>query len=100
MTGEGWGWLNPPFAKIAPWAKKCLHAMWKGADIAFLVPAAVGRNWFAQTIWNEPGVKVIFLNGRPSFDGKAPYIKDVMIVLFQGSFKKTPFAVEVWRWQK
>lgn len=100
MCGDGWGWLNPPFKRIGKWAAKCLNAMWKGADIAFLVPAAVGSNWFRDYIWDQPGVKVIYLNGRPSFDGKAGYPKDCMLVLFMGSFKDAPFSTEIWTWKE
>ena len=39
-------WLNPPFTFIKPWVSKCLEESRKGANIAFLVPAAVGSKWF------------------------------------------------------
>lgn len=81
--------------------------MHKGADIAFLVPAAVGSNWFRDYIWGEPGVTVLYLNGRPSFDGKNPYPKDCMLVLFHGSIYKThsrygnlSFQSDVWTWKE
>ncbi len=38
-----WGWLNPPFSKIGPWAKRCAETKRAGGSMAFLVPAAVGR---------------------------------------------------------
>jgi hypothetical protein len=99
QTRNGWGWLNPPFEHIALWACMCVSAMFFGADIAFLVPASVGSNWYRDYIHDQPGVKVIFLNGRPSFDGKAGFPKDCMLVLFQGSFKEAPFTTEVWTWK-
>jgi hypothetical protein len=95
-----WGWLNPPFSHIRPWAKKCLQAMWKGADIAFLVPAAVGSNWFRDMIWERSGIEVLYLNGRPSFDGKAGYPKDCMLVLFKGSDVDAPFKTDIWTWKE
>jgi len=102
----GWGWLNPPFSKIGPWAKKCRQAMHKGANIAFLVPAAVGSNWFHHFIWEEKGVRVIYLNGRPCFDPKRPkwgFPKDCMLVLFRGGREDgelLPFSSDVWRWKE
>lgn len=102
---HGWGWLNPPFANIAKWAKACRRAMAMGANIAFLVPASVGSNWFLKYIWEESGVTVIYLNGRPCFDGKAGFPKDCMIVLFQGEdvagqYTRRPFTSEVWTWKE
>lgn len=97
-------WLNPPYADIAPWAMKCsasreaLHSR----RIFFLVPASVGSNWFLESIHKpiasgEWGVKVYFLNGRISFDGKAPYPKDCMLVVFDGASKS---GYDVWSWKE
>lgn len=94
----GWGWLNPPFARIGKWAKKCLAAHKHGAQIAFLVPASVGSNWYRDYIHEQPGVKVLSLNGRPSFDGKAGFPKDAQLVLFDGKSKE-PFSSDVWTWR-
>lgn len=98
LRGE-WGWLNPPFARIGRWARKCVMTHRRGGKIALLVPASVGSNWFLQYIWQEPGVKVIYLNGRPSFDGKAGFPKDCMLVLFLGT-QLRPFESEVWTWKE
>ena len=96
-------WLNPPYAHIAPWAEKCAaschfdmrpsHAK-QNADrrIFFLVPAAVGANWFAQHV--DGKALVVLLNGRISFDGKAPYPKDTILACY--GFKP---GYEVWRWK-
>jgi hypothetical protein len=91
-VGDGWGWLNPPFSQIGPWAARCLGS---GARIAFLVPASVGSNWYRDFIHGQHGVTVFFLNGRISFDGKDPYPKDCMLVLFGGD---QPFSTSVWTW--
>jgi hypothetical protein len=99
----GWGWLNPPFANIGVWAKQCLQAMKNGAHIAFLVPASVGSNWYRDYTHQQPGVTVLFLNGRPSFDGVAGFPKDCMLVLFQGGRRDgelRPFSSEVWTWKE
>ncbi len=93
-----WGWLNPPFNRITPWAHMCRRAMRLGAKIAFLVPASVGSNWYRDHIHNRYGVKVLFLNGRPSFDGKAGFPKDCMIVLFNK--EQGDFSIDVWTWKE
>jgi hypothetical protein len=99
---DGWGWLNPPFANISVWAQKCLYAKKKGARIAFLVPASVGSNWYRDYIHQQSGVTVLFLNGRPSFDGKAGFPKDCMLVLFDGSSdcRYDAFTTDVWTWKE
>lgn len=93
-----WGWLNPPFAKIAPWAKKCLAVHKRGGKIALLVPASVGSNWYRDYIHDQSGVTVLFLNGRPKFDGKNGFPKDCMLVLFTGTDSEM-FETDVWTWK-
>lgn len=97
-----WGWLNPPFANIDSWVRKCLMAMKAGAHIAFLVPASVGSNWYKNFIHQRPGVAVLFLNGRPSFDGVAGFPKDCMLVLFDadGRHDHRTFLIDVWTWKE
>ncbi len=85
-----WAWLNPPFANIALWAKKCSES---GIKIAFLVPAAVGSNWFRDYV--DGKALVLLLNGRLSFDGIAPYPKDCILCLYGAE----P-GYEVWDWRK
>jgi phage N-6-adenine-methyltransferase len=84
-------WLNPPFADIRPWAEKCAGYVGHGR-IFFLVPAAVGSNWYAQHVHNR--ALVLLLNGRLSFDGKNPYPKDCLLAVYG----MTP-GYEVWRWR-
>ena len=97
-------WLNPPFADIAPWARKCAASAWwesekskrgpgaaDGRRIFFLVPAAVGSNWLAQHV--DKKALVLLLNGRISFDGKNPYPKDCLLAVYG---LKPDY--EVWRW--
>jgi hypothetical protein len=67
------------------------------AQIVMLVPASVGSQWFWDHIYNEEGVTVWFLKGRPSFDGKGAYPKDCMIVVFDG--KSRDCGMEVWDWR-
>ena len=88
-----WGWLNPPFTAIGPWAKRCAQTAALGGQIAFLVPAAVGSNWYRDYV--DGKARVLALNGRLSFMGGQPYPKDLILALY------APFAggFEVWNWR-
>ena len=97
--GQGWGWLNPPFAQIEPWVAKCLDVASLGGHIAFLVPASVGSNWYRDYIHDQDGVRVLFLNGRIPFMPDKPkwlYPKDCELVLFGTG---EPFQSDVWTWR-
>jgi hypothetical protein len=69
---KGWLWLNPPFRKIAPWARKCLVESEKGARIVMLVPAAVDSDWFEDHVFEKAETR--WLKSRPVF--KCRYTKD------------------------
>jgi phage N-6-adenine-methyltransferase len=92
-------WLNPPYSRIGPWAEKCAKTrsdwMLQGVEgrIFFLVPAAVGSNWFAQYV--DARAAVYLLNGRISFDGLHPFPKDNLLAVYG----PTP-RYEVWSWKK
>jgi phage N-6-adenine-methyltransferase len=95
---DGWGWLNPPFATIAPWAKKCRETKHAGGSIAFLVPAGVGANWFRDHVDGQ--ARVLLLNGRLAFMPDKPtwlYPKDCILCLY--SPRVTP-GYEVWTWKR
>jgi len=97
---DGWCWLNPPYAHIGPWAKKCYEEAQKGCKTALLVPAVVGSNWFRDWIHLKAPV-VCFLNGRLAFIPEKPswgYPKDCMLALFDGSTTgETAYVVWDWR---
>ncbi len=86
--------LNPPFADIAPWVSKCRFESLDGAHILFLVPASVGSDWFARDVWQR--ADVYFLTGRLSFDGKAPYPKDCMLIHYH---PQTNGSCQLWDWR-
>jgi phage N-6-adenine-methyltransferase len=90
FAGPGWAWLNPPFGHIDPWAEKCAAS--RPTNIAFLVPASVGADWFRDHV--DKKALVLALNGRLSFDGIAPYPKDTILALYGMS---PGFAVWNWR---
>jgi phage N-6-adenine-methyltransferase len=74
VTRDGWGWLNPPFAKIEPWTIKCMEAGQLGARIALLVPAGVGANWYRDYV--DGHAHVLALNGRLCFINDWPHTID------------------------
>lgn len=91
--GKGeWAWLNPPFAKIAPWAAKCAASR---ASIALLVPASVGANWWAEHVHQR--ARVLFLRPRISFDGRGPFPKDLALCLYAPGVQT---YYEIWNWKK
>jgi len=86
-------WLNPEFANIAPYAKKCgEESVRRVGRILLLTPASVGAEWFAAYV--EGKALVLPLRPRLSFDGKNPYPKDTMLSVFgvDPGFK-------TWRWK-
>lgn len=93
---EGNLWLNPPYSKIAPWAKRC--ADWYGTGKIFLlVPASVGSEWYANHVENKAW-SIRFLRPRLTFVGhKHPYPKDLMLAIYN------PYSEErwvgSWRWK-
>jgi phage N-6-adenine-methyltransferase len=101
LKPSGDNWLNPPFDRIAPWAKKCADTMRidvipeSRCRIFLLVPAAVGSNWFAEHVYGH--ASILALNGRICFDGKAPYPKDCLLAIYGGGLTEPGFGV--WRWK-
>ncbi len=92
----GLRWLNPPFAKISPWAKKCaLESGSGGQRILLLVPASVGSDWFAEHVY--PFAYVYALQGRLTFEGETdPYPKDCILAAYDGVVT----GFEVWDWRR
>jgi len=88
-------WLNPPFANIEPWARKCEEHMLGGGNVLLLVPASVGALWFANHIANK--ADVYLLTKRVSYDGKSPYPKDCIIAHFH---PESLGKWEAWDWTK
>lgn len=112
-----WGWLNPPFDDIDPWARRCCD-LGDWGHIALLVPAGVGSNWFRDYV--DRHALVLLLNGRLCFiddwehtidpaslkPGKGParfytqaplYPKDCILCLFGPDIVP---GYEVWNWRK
>ena len=87
-------WLNPPFADIAPWARKCYEEVTMQSEIYLLVPASVGTNWFRDWVFQK--AYVMFLSPRLTFEGCSdPYPKDLMLCRYGSN----P-GFECWRWDR
>lgn len=96
LLGEDdWGWLNPEYADIAPWAARCAEVREAGGQIALLVPAGIGANWFREHVHGK--ALVLALNGRLTFEGcTAPYPKDCILALYSPQIAP---GFDVWRWK-
>jgi phage N-6-adenine-methyltransferase len=88
-----WLFLNPPFSNIEPWAEKCAAEMKLGARILFLVPAAIGSNWYWKHV--APNAHVLALRQRISFDGKNSFPKDLLLCVFLAGLK----GFQPWDWK-
>lgn len=85
-------WLDPPFAHIEPWAKKCHES---GSHVLFLVPASTGAKWFIDYVYMK--ALVLFLHPRIPFDITRPkwgFPKDCILAVFG---EKPGF--QTWRWK-
>lgn len=94
-------WLNPPYAHILPWAEKCASEAYRGVVTLFLVPAAVGSNWYCEHVFRH--ARTLLLNGRLTFVGETePYPKDCILGVFDqrlpGFGSVLGPGTEVWRW--
>lgn len=97
-VGDGWGWLNQPFERIEPWARRCWQLRELGGRVAFLVPASVGADWFKKYVHRK--VQVQFLNGRLAFIEGQPkelYPKDCLLCLYA---PERPAGYVVWNWRR
>jgi phage N-6-adenine-methyltransferase len=90
LTGDLW--LNPPYSRIEPWARKCAESTGPQRRIFLLVPASVGANWYQRYVHNV--ARVYFLSGRLTFVGHTTcYIKDCILAVYG-----EPPGYEPWRW--
>lgn len=91
----GWGWLNPPFGDIYPWAEKCWQESRLGAQVALLVPAATGASWWVDHVRGKG--YVTYLQGRITFVGHSiGYPKDLALVLYAPFLHGGSCS---WKWQ-
>lgn len=94
LGGKGFVFLNPPFARIEPWACKLANECarlprWTN----MLVPASVGSNWFQQNVHGKLRFEPI---PRLTFVGETtPYPKDLGIVI--AGYGMTGYGFFDWR---
>lgn len=95
LSSRQWGWLNPEYADIAPWVRKCAEEKECGANIAVLVPASVCTNWWRDYVHDIADVR--FPTGRLTFTGHtASYPKDLALLLY--SRGRVP-GYQPWNWR-
>lgn len=93
-------WLNPPYAHIEPWVRKCERERFSltSGKILVLVPASVGSIWFRDWVWHK--ARVFFLTSRPCFIRNDSYPKDVMLLEYRSPrYRVRPYA-DIWDWKK
>lgn len=74
----GPGWLNPPFAKIGPWADKFVIESRLGFKGVMLTPASVDTIWHRDYVYGK--ARVLFPYPRIQFVGaEDPYPKPLML---------------------
>ena len=97
---QDWGklkgnlWLNPPFARIEPWAEKCARTEYSpDRRILFLVPGSVGSEWYRNYVAEY--AYVLALSPRLTFVGcKDPYPKDCILAIYGHGLH----GFDTWRW--
>lgn len=91
----GWCYCNPPYADIEPWVAKGWIESQSGANIAMLLPASVGSNWWKTYVHNKG--YVLLASPRLTFVGHtSPYPKDLVVVLYTSFGAK---GYETWAWK-
>ena len=86
--------LNPPFGRIKPWARKCMLEARQGARILFLTPASVGSDWFADYIHRH--AYVLALRPRLVFVGESNgFPKDLQLAVYDRGLT----GFDTWKWK-
>ena len=89
-----WAWLNPPYGDLKVWVRAAWGAR-HDANIAMLVPAGVGSNWWRDYVHQK--ALVYLLNGRITFVGQPTcYPKDCCLLLYGRAILP---RYEVWDWR-
>lgn len=59
-------YVNPPYAELEAWMKKCAHEADKGLKIVMLIPFRPHRKWFWPLL---RAAEIVFLNYKVVFKG-------------------------------
>lgn len=90
---KGLLFLNPPYANIRVWAKKCAEEGAKKAHILLLTPASVSTNWFWDYV--QSNAMVYCIQPRIRFVGaKDLYPKDLILSEFGSGLT----GMQRWKW--
>ncbi len=93
LNGTRVAWCNPPFGRIAPWAKKCAEVRRLQRWTLLLVPLG-SQEWAIKHMYGK--AYVLKLRGRVAFVGmQQGFIKDLVIAAY--GFGVTGEAVWDWR---
>lgn len=97
---KGLLWLNPPFQNLADWTARAAAEAGHGANVALLMPAAIGTNYFREWVW--PFARIYALSPRLKFVGHSEsYPKDLVLAHFDGRGNYgVPPGFECWRWDR
>lgn len=86
-------WLNPEFANISPWAKKCAETPTGNDRTIFLFVPLSSANWACEYVHGK--AHVLALNPRITFVGHTQaYPKDMMLAVYG-----PPAGFKAWRWK-
>lgn len=94
LPGVKVAWLNPPFGRIAPWARKC--AEYRDLQRWTLLLAPLGaQDWACQHVWGK--AFVLKLRGRVKFVGESQgFIKDLVLACYGFGLSGEAF----WDWRQ
>jgi phage N-6-adenine-methyltransferase len=117
ISGDAWGWLNPPYDDISPWVQRAARFKQRCKNdrygfvpggVAVLVPSSTGTNWWRDYVHNK--AYVLLLNGRITFLDKmlkpicsqktgkpTPYPKDLALLLYSVHYKP---GYDIWDWKR
>ena len=84
---DGWCWLNPPFANVGEWAKKCREQSIRGSGIVSIWPLSGDLNMIPA--WEHAAVHVI--HGRIW-----PLVRGCMLCMWDD----IDYGVEGLRWDR
>ncbi len=60
--------VNPPYGRsIGKWVQKCYEESLNGTKIVMLIPSRTDTEWFHKYIYNQPNIKIEFIQGRLKF---------------------------------
>ena len=94
-------WLNPPFARLEPWAAKCAEAdsilRAEGGSLFLLVQASTGSDWWAKHVHGK--ATVLLLRGRVQFVG-APWVSPLSVALCVYGARNASPGYELWEWRR